>query len=132
MFTAEAPSQELQVGTSVVVRATLRNDGGETIDACLRGQGQYTLWGTANLRQELSIVDHRSCEQRITLKPSEAMSWPLTVQVSPAVGLGAARIFALVDLIYGRGCHPLYGCYHASLRSQPAQVLISAAPANGA
>jgi len=131
-FVAVAGTSEASVGSVVSVTAILTNQGPEPISACLRAPGQYTLWGTANLTQRLSIVDHRSCEEPLNLAPGAMKSWQFTVEVSSAVGSGPARIIALVDLLYPR-CHALYGCYHISLKSEPAPItIVGTRPGGGA
>lgn len=110
-------SREVKIGAQVPTRYVLRNISVTTQVGCLTDRRGYTLWGTADLKQRVGVVDHNYCQKPLRLAPGKQLEWSEEVEVLD-VGAGEAKLSAWVQVADPRTCDQ-YGCDGNYIRSNP-------------
>ena len=58
-----------------------------------------------------------SVARRFRLEPGQQLAWSDSVPVGN-VGLGPAKLYTSVSIVFLEGCSSKYGCHHTSVSSQ--------------
>jgi hypothetical protein len=106
----------------VRVKYVVENVGTRPVAGCYTFKGGYDLWGTKDIRQSISVVDHPVCVELFTLAAGGTASWSIEIEV-PDVGEGPAAFTAWIRVADAATCGE-YGCDEQSLRASAAQIIV--------